>query len=467
MNLTESWVERWGRYSCEKEVNGGGMVRAAIVSDSKKIWWNDEGATGDSEKDLNVPFCSVSGWRWWWCVARMVVMMTGCCGGCRGGDDVDVGGVGGDVVVLAAVRWCGEAWWLPESGRRWPDKESIKEHVSCQIIVIELSYLLQLKACVLLISVKYTYPFMLKIAQINLKQTKNGNSPNSIEKQDGREVPSQSEYGTEDAPVVNKRGTVVCHEALSKTDNGVIVTDVNVDYMAYKNIAGFNEAEAFKEYPRGGGSTSDFEEEFDDDEVYFPNEEYASGMGGGFSLEEDDFDCYDGYEAQFASKAGLEQVLESGPWMIRKSLIILNKWCSSVSLKKGEVTKVLVWVKLYNVPVLAYSDDGLNLIATQVGKPVMLDAFTSSMCVESWCVSDEVTKAPSMAVNCTIEDYEEGFVEVKRTKRRIKGNGGAWKEDLECYFEGIYGSQCRMILTPQEQAFCDQYDIRLNSCGRK
>ncbi|GKA22191.1 reverse transcriptase domain, reverse transcriptase zinc-binding domain protein, partial [Tanacetum coccineum] len=234
--------------------------------------------------------------------------------------------------------------------------------------------------------------------------------------------------------------------------------------------------EASKSNPR---STSDFEEEFDDDEVYFPNEEYASGMGGGFSLEEDDFDCYDGYEAQvfdmsgydiqmllnnsclvlimllvvqisascaisramipvndsskepsfgintvlksidndpsfpvvqnyvsntwskfgfekitrndngvylfkFASKAGLEQVLESGPWMIRKSLIILNKWCSSVSLKKGEVTKVLVWVKLYNVPVLAYSDDGLNLIATQVGKPVMLDAFTSSMCVESW-----------------------------------------------------------------------------------
>ncbi|GJZ44265.1 putative reverse transcriptase domain-containing protein [Tanacetum coccineum] len=90
------------------------------------------------------------------------------------------------------------------------------------------------------------------------------------------------------------------------------------------------------------------------------------------------------YLFKFASKAGLEQVLERGPWMIRKSPIILNKWSSSVSLKKGEVTKVLVWVKLYNVPVLTYSEDGLSLIAAQIGKPVMLDAFTSSMCVESW-----------------------------------------------------------------------------------
>ncbi|GJV56795.1 putative ribonuclease H-like domain-containing protein [Tanacetum coccineum] len=78
------------------------------------------------------------------------------------------------------------------------------------------------------------------------------------------------------------------------------------------------------------------------------------------------------------------KVLERGPWMIRKSPIILNKWSSSLSLKKGEVTKVPVWVKMHNVPLLAYSEDGLSLIATQIGKPIMLDAFTCSMCVESW-----------------------------------------------------------------------------------
>nr|GEV99319.1 retrovirus-related Pol polyprotein from transposon TNT 1-94 [Tanacetum cinerariifolium] len=35
--------------------------------------------------------------------------------------------------------------------------------------------------------------------------------------------------------------------------------------------------------------------------------------------------------------------------------------------KSGEVTKVPVWVMMYNVPVLAYSEDGLSLLATQIG----------------------------------------------------------------------------------------------------
>ncbi|GJR87932.1 reverse transcriptase domain-containing protein [Tanacetum coccineum] len=90
------------------------------------------------------------------------------------------------------------------------------------------------------------------------------------------------------------------------------------------------------------------------------------------------------YVFKFSSKSGMEQVLERGPWMIRMLPIILNKWSFSLSLKKGEVTKVSVWVKLHNVSLLAYSKDGLSLIATQIGKHIMLDAFTYSMCVETW-----------------------------------------------------------------------------------
>ncbi|GJR90248.1 putative reverse transcriptase domain-containing protein [Tanacetum coccineum] len=87
---------------------------------------------------------------------------------------------------------------------------------------------------------------------------------------------------------------------------------------------------------------------------------------------------------KFASKEGLDQVFQRGAWMIRNSPILLSKWSPTLSLKKGEVNKVPVWVKLYKVPVLAYSGDGLSLIATQIGKPIMLDVFTSSMCVNSW-----------------------------------------------------------------------------------
>ncbi|GJR25718.1 cysteine-rich receptor-like protein kinase [Tanacetum coccineum] len=74
---------------------------------------------------------------------------------------------------------------------------------------------------------------------------------------------------------------------------------------------------------------------------------------------------------------------------VENSITVLTKAAmesvkNSLSLKRGEVTSVPVWVKLHGVPILAYSEDGLSLIATQIGKPLLLDAFTSSMCVESW-----------------------------------------------------------------------------------
>nr|GEU68380.1 hypothetical protein [Tanacetum cinerariifolium] len=78
------------------------------------------------------------------------------------------------------------------------------------------------------------------------------------------------------------------------------------------------------------------------------------------------------YLFKFASKSGMDQLLEKGPWLLRKSPIILNEWTPSVSLKKGEVANVPVWVKMYNVLVLAYSEDGLSLIATQI---VLLSAL--------------------------------------------------------------------------------------------
>ncbi|GKF24167.1 trichome birefringence-like protein 3 [Tanacetum coccineum] len=59
------------------------------------------------------------------------------------------------------------------------------------------------------------------------------------------------------------------------------------------------------------------------------------------------------------------------------------KFSSRNGLEQDEVKKVPVWVKLHKVPVVAYSEDDLSLIATQIGDPIMLDAFTSAMCVEA------------------------------------------------------------------------------------
>nr|GEW50605.1 hypothetical protein [Tanacetum cinerariifolium] len=43
-----------------------------------------------------------------------------------------------------------------------------------------------------------------------------------------------------------------------------------------------------------------------------------------------------------------------------------------------------VWVKLHGVPVTAFSEDSLSAIATKLKTSLMLDSYTSDMCLQSW-----------------------------------------------------------------------------------
>nr|GEV52799.1 zinc knuckle CX2CX4HX4C [Tanacetum cinerariifolium] len=86
---------------------------------------------------------------------------------------------------------------------------------------------------------------------------------------------------------------------------------------------------------------------------------------------------------QFSSLDGMERVLENGPWLIRLVPIILNIWTPDTRVKKETITSAPIWVKLHNVPVVSYSKFGLSLITSQIGNPIMLDAYTSMMCQKS------------------------------------------------------------------------------------
>ncbi|GKE35979.1 zinc knuckle CX2CX4HX4C containing protein, partial [Tanacetum coccineum] len=69
---------------------------------------------------------------------------------------------------------------------------------------------------------------------------------------------------------------------------------------------------------------------------------------------------------QFKTLKGLEDVLENGPWMIRSSPIILKKWSLNTRLCKEELTRILVWVRIHDVPIQVFSEDGLSIIASHI-----------------------------------------------------------------------------------------------------
>ncbi|GJR74639.1 putative reverse transcriptase domain-containing protein [Tanacetum coccineum] len=84
---------------------------------------------------------------------------------------------------------------------------------------------------------------------------------------------------------------------------------------------------------------------------------------------------------QFSSMHGLDAMLENGLLFIRNNPLILKKWNPDVNLLKEDVDNVLVWVKLHGVPMTVFSEDGLSVIATKLGTPLMLDSC--DMCMQS------------------------------------------------------------------------------------
>ncbi|XP_071699773.1 uncharacterized protein [Rutidosis leptorrhynchoides] len=110
---------------------------------------------------------------------------------------------------------------------------------------------------------------------------------------------------------------------------------------------------------------------------------YVTNVWKKYGLEKTMMNAKGFYFFKFTSSQGMMDVMEKGPWMIRPVPIILNKWSANVSLSKEDLTSVPVWVKLHDVPLTGYTEDGLSMIGSKIGKPIMLDMYTSTMYVEA------------------------------------------------------------------------------------
>nr|GEU68455.1 hypothetical protein [Tanacetum cinerariifolium] len=67
---------------------------------------------------------------------------------------------------------------------------------------------------------------------------------------------------------------------------------------------------------------------------------------------------------KFSSNDGIDTMLENDPWFIRNTSLILKKWTLNANLLKEDMGNVPVSVKLHNVPITVFSEDGLSAIAT-------------------------------------------------------------------------------------------------------
>ena len=83
---------------------------------------------------------------------------------------------------------------------------------------------------------------------------------------------------------------------------------------------------------------------------------------------------------KFHNINGLEEVARCGPWMVKNKPMVVQKWEVNMCLDKREPVKIPVWVKICNVPLEAWTGYGISALASRVGKPLVMDNVTASMC---------------------------------------------------------------------------------------
>ncbi|GJZ49115.1 zinc knuckle CX2CX4HX4C containing protein [Tanacetum coccineum] len=82
----------------------------------------------------------------------------------------------------------------------------------------------------------------------------------------------------------------------------------------------------------------------------------------------------------FNNKEGMQAIIDKGLWMVNNRPLIMQKWNLEIGMQKAEHCKLPVWVRMTDVPLEAWSTDGISALASSLGIPLIMDAITASMC---------------------------------------------------------------------------------------
>ncbi|KAL0395054.1 UNVERIFIED_CONTAM: hypothetical protein Slati_4471600 [Sesamum latifolium] len=74
----------------------------------------------------------------------------------------------------------------------------------------------------------------------------------------------------------------------------------------------------------------------------------------------------------------MEEVIKGGPWLFQGQPIILQRWEPGMALRKHKHTEVPILIKLRHLPVEYWTNEGLSIVASVIGKPLYPDAITKA-----------------------------------------------------------------------------------------
>ncbi|KAL0427388.1 UNVERIFIED_CONTAM: hypothetical protein Slati_2913600 [Sesamum latifolium] len=141
------------------------------------------------------------------------------------------------------------------------------------------------------------------------------------------------------------------------------------------------------------------------------------------------------YFFQFKIETAMEEVIEGGPWLFQGQSIVLQRWEPSLALRKYKNTQVPIWIKLRQLPIEFWTNEGLSTVASGIGRPLYPDAITKACTRLDFarvCVMLDITS--KLSKHIVIMVPKEDGVFIPRQKVENKGSkddrGMIWEEPI-------------------------------------
>ncbi|XP_058218657.1 uncharacterized protein LOC131329517 isoform X2 [Rhododendron vialii] len=84
------------------------------------------------------------------------------------------------------------------------------------------------------------------------------------------------------------------------------------------------------------------------------------------------------WKDKFGDDGAYRKILENGPWHFNGRLMVLQQWYPQMELAKVGLSKVPLWIQIFNIPLEYWNGPGLSYIASAVGKPLYANEVTEA-----------------------------------------------------------------------------------------
>lgn len=84
----------------------------------------------------------------------------------------------------------------------------------------------------------------------------------------------------------------------------------------------------------------------------------------------------DYFLVQLSHEEDQDKALTDGPWLIYDHYLTVREWTRNFRPERGTIDKVVVWVRLQELPIQYYDSDFLHSVGDQIGRTIKVDKNT-------------------------------------------------------------------------------------------